>query len=200
MGGSRESVCTQNPPARAAELSPRGGGAGLPFLLPHPALPAPACWQPSCSPRGLPAPPASSPAAPGQKTPKSCTLHPGVLHLGVLHPASLHPAALQPCSPTTCALHLCAPALHSLSSPFPRVRRGPQFHPGHHRDEILPSRQCAVCFHRCSMPWHRGCATSPIPTACTPGSAGSRHGAGRGERRKEETAGKMFYLSNRQEG
>lgn len=145
MGGSRESVCTQNPPARAAELSPRGGGAGLPFLLPHPALPAPACWQPSCSPRGLPAPPASSPAAPGQKTPKSCTLHPGVLHLGVLHPASLHPAALQPCSPTTCTLHLCAPAHHSLSSPFPRVRRGPQFHPGHHEDEILPPRQCAPC-------------------------------------------------------
>lgn len=48
MGGSRESMCTQSPPAEPL-LSPRGAAVGLPFLFP--TLSCSGCWQPSCAGR-----------------------------------------------------------------------------------------------------------------------------------------------------
>lgn len=198
MGGSRESVCTQNPPARAAELSPRGGGAGLPFLLPHPALPAPACWQPSCSPRSLPAPPASSPAALGQKAPESCTLWSCTLGSCTLHPCTLqlcNPAALQP------APCISAP-LHSTASPHPFHGSGGGPHSTQGTTGMKSSYQGSVLSVQTAAPCP---GTRDVPQVSSPQPAhrgalahGTEQDGAKGGKRK--LAGKMFYLSNRQEG
>lgn len=136
MGGSRESVCTHNPPAES-HSSPRGeeerGSLSCFPTLPCQLLLAgshPAPGGPRCLPGRLRGPTGTISAALGQRAPAPEPPHPCI-------PASPHPCI--PASP-----HPCIPAHHSPSSPTLGVGRGPRFPTGHQGYKILPFRQNAV--------------------------------------------------------
>lgn len=138
--------CAASSGLLAALLRRAAHAASLPRRL-HPLLPR-----------------ARKPLNPAPCTLGSCTLGSCTLWTCTLHPCTLqlcNPAALQPAPYISVPPRLRAPALHSLSSPLPWVRRGPQFHPLCHGDEILPPRPCGVP----EPVW----AAAPCPiTGCVP--------------------------------
>lgn len=182
--------CAASSGLLAALLRRAAHAASLPRWL-HPLLPR-----------------ARKPLNPAPCTLGSCTLGSCTLWTCTLHPCTLqlcNPAALQPAPYISVPPRLCALRSTAYPHPFHGSGGDPNFThcatgmKSSHRGRVVsqslfgpllraPSQGVCHEFHPRS------------PPARTPGSAGSRHGAGRGKRRKEETAGKMFYLGNRQEG
>lgn len=114
MGGSRESVCTHNPPAES-HSSPRGeeerGSLSCFPTLPCQLLLAgshPALGGPRCLPGRLRGPTGTISTALGQRAPAPEPLHPCTPAFPhPCTPAPLHPHILHPCIPTP--LHPCTP-------------------------------------------------------------------------------------------